>query len=406
MLSPSSTFPHNINKKKALARYYCALRSFMGEEKKEEEKREEEKKEEANGGGGDKKQQEEKKEQEEEPLVLKVDMHCEACARKVTRSLKGFQGVEQVTADCKASKVVVKGKTADPIKVCERIQKKSGRKVEIISPLPKPPEENKVQEAKQEEPPKEEKKDEPPLVVTVVLKIGMHCEACAQVLQKRIRKIKGVESVTIDLANDRVTVKGILDPEKLVVDVYKKTKKQAIVVKDEEKKEEGKKEEEKKEDKETKKEGEEAKEDDQDNKGMDIMKNEYYGPKSYTEYSTYVPQLFSDENPNACSVIFPANFPSLGECHIHVFRVADVAYICFKSSELFSSSSPSSYGSALLVMDKGNRPSNLIHSHRLQSRFASHTAAIRRSCKLLNKISTYQNKLESLEKDHGWIFKL
>ena len=68
--------------------------------------------------------------------------------------------MEQVTADCKASKVVVKGKTADPIKVCERIQKKSGRKVEIISPLPKPPEENKVQEAKQEEPPKEEKKDE------------------------------------------------------------------------------------------------------------------------------------------------------------------------------------------------------------------------------------------------------
>ena len=114
---------------------------------------------------------------------------------------------------------------------------------------------------------------------------------------------EGVESVTIDLANDRVTVKGLLDPEKLVVDVYKKTKKQAIVVKDEEKKEEGKKEEEKKEDKETKKEGEEAKEDDQDNKGMDIMKNEYYGPKSYTEYSTYVPQMFSDENPNACSVM-------------------------------------------------------------------------------------------------------
>ncbi|WOH16275.1 hypothetical protein DCAR_0935825 [Daucus carota subsp. sativus] len=273
-------------------------------EKKEEEKREEEKKEEASGGGGDKKQQEEKKEEEEEPLVLKVDMHCEACARKVKRSLKGFQGVEQVTADCKASKVVVKGKTADPIKVCERIQKKSGRKVEIISPLPKPPEENKVQEAKQEEPPNEEKKDEPPPVVTVVLKIGMHCEACAQVLQKRIRKIKGVESVMIDLANDRVTVKGVLDPEKLVVDVYKKTKKQAIVLKDEEKKEEGKKEEEKKEDNEaTKKEVEEAKEDDQDNKGMDIMKNEYYGPKSYTEYSTYVPQMFSDENPNACSIM-------------------------------------------------------------------------------------------------------
>lgn len=25
-------------------------------------------------------------------IVLKVDMHCEACARKVARALKGFEG--------------------------------------------------------------------------------------------------------------------------------------------------------------------------------------------------------------------------------------------------------------------------------------------------------------------------
>ena len=39
---------------------------------------------------GDKK--EEKKEEEVQEIVLKVDMHCEACARKVTWALKGFQG--------------------------------------------------------------------------------------------------------------------------------------------------------------------------------------------------------------------------------------------------------------------------------------------------------------------------
>lgn len=64
--------------------------------------------------------------------------------------------MEDVTADSKAGKVVVKGKTADPIKVSERIQKKSGRKVQIISPLPKPLEETK-EEPKEE---KEEKKEE------------------------------------------------------------------------------------------------------------------------------------------------------------------------------------------------------------------------------------------------------
>lgn len=79
-------------------------------------------------------------------------------------------GVEDVSTDSKASKVVVKGKTADPIKVCERIQKKTGRKVQLISPLPKPPEENK------EEPPKEAKEEEkkeevqppPPLLVCFI----------------------------------------------------------------------------------------------------------------------------------------------------------------------------------------------------------------------------------------------
>lgn len=59
------------------------------QEKKEEvaaEKKKEEKgKEEEN-----KKKEEEKEEIKE--IVLKVDMHCEACARKVARALKGFQG--------------------------------------------------------------------------------------------------------------------------------------------------------------------------------------------------------------------------------------------------------------------------------------------------------------------------
>ncbi|CAL5408154.1 unnamed protein product [Camellia sinensis] len=312
----------------------------VSKEKKEEEKKNEgEKKEEE--------KKEEKKEEEPQEIVLKVDMHCEACARKVARSLRGFQGVEEVTADCKASKVVVKGKTADPIKVLERIQKKSGRKVELISPLPKPPEDNKEETKEQ---PKEDKKEEPPAVVTVVLKVGMHCEACAQVLQKRIRKIpeqfdpindstqlpinqghlglgplhwldrvascclisvelekidmghESVESAMADLANDQVTVKGIIDPTKLVNDVYKKTRKQASIVKEEEKKEEEKKEGEKKEGGEgEKKEGEEGKGGDEDKK-TDIKKSEYWHPNYAMEYA-YPPQIFSDENPNACAVM-------------------------------------------------------------------------------------------------------
>ncbi|CAI0374302.1 unnamed protein product, partial [Linum tenue] len=270
---------------------------FSVKEKKEEEKK---------GGEEEegKKKEEEKKQDPPPEIVLKVDMHCEACARKVARALKGFQGVEEVSADSKTSRVVVKGKTADPLKVWERLQKKSGRKVELISPLPKPPEEK----PKEEEPPKEDPpKEPPPPVITVVLKIRMHCEACAQGLQKRIRKISGVESVETDMGNGTVTVKGVVEAGKLAEDVYKKTRKQvSIVIKEEEKKEAEEKKEEKEEEK--KKEEEEKKTTEEEEMLKSEIKRSEYWPstsRNYSmEYYSYPPpQIFSDENPNACSLM-------------------------------------------------------------------------------------------------------
>lgn len=60
-------------------------------EKQAEEKKDAKKPEESKDGGDGK----ESKEQAPAPppeIVLKVYMHCEGCARKVRRSLKGFQG--------------------------------------------------------------------------------------------------------------------------------------------------------------------------------------------------------------------------------------------------------------------------------------------------------------------------
>ncbi|KAF5472644.1 hypothetical protein F2P56_009343 [Juglans regia] len=265
----------------------------MGEENKEQEKKEEISSTEEKQVAGEEKMIEDQPQE----IVLKVDMHCVACARKVARALKGFAGVEEVTTDSKAGKVVVKGKAADPIKVCERLQKKSGKKlVEIISPLPKPSEETK--EEKIEEIKKEE---QPPAVITVVLKVRMHCEACAQVLQKQIRKIQGVESVETDLANDQVIVKGVVEPTRLVDYVYKRTKKQASIVKDEEKKEEEKKEDKKEEKKDAEEEG---KGEDDMKISTDIKRSEYWPTSKYlSEYYAYPAQIFSDDNPNACSIM-------------------------------------------------------------------------------------------------------
>lgn len=64
--------------------------------------------------------------------------------------------------DCRIHKVVVKGKKAaeDPLKVVERVHKKTGRKVELLTPLPPPKPEKKEEEKKEEEKPKPEEKEE------------------------------------------------------------------------------------------------------------------------------------------------------------------------------------------------------------------------------------------------------
>ncbi|XP_039001374.1 heavy metal-associated isoprenylated plant protein 7-like [Hibiscus syriacus] len=302
----------------------------MGEEEKKpaEEKKMEEKDGEK---PAEEKKGEELKEETPQEIVLKVYMHCEGCARKVRRCLKGFQGVEDVTTDCKSNKVVVKGEKADPLKVLERVQSKSHRKVELLSPVPKPqaPEEKKSEE---KEKPKPEEKKKEPVPITVVLKVNMHCEACAQEIKKRIQKMKGVESAEADLKSFEVTVKGVFEPPELVAYVCKRTGKQAAIMKQDppeaskddggkEKAEDGKKEEKKDgggEEIKVKKDGadqsteakaaavEEAPVATEENKvAVEVKKNEYnyYPPRHATELYGYPPQMFSDENPNACTLM-------------------------------------------------------------------------------------------------------
>ncbi|KAI3686368.1 hypothetical protein L1987_80043 [Smallanthus sonchifolius] len=262
-------------------------------------------------------------------VVLRVFMHCEGCARKVRRSLKGFEGVEDVITDCKTHKVVVKGEKADPLKVLERVQKKSNRKVELLSPVPNLPAE-KPKKSEQEEPPKSEekpgeKKDELPAPITVVLKVHMHCEACAQDIRKRILRMKGVENALPDLKNSQVAVKGIFPAVELVDYVYKRTGKHAVIVNqdpgktEEDKKEEkkadegGDKKEEKKAENGGEKQEEAAQPDDTAATPSEMKKSEYYYylPPNYHLYPSReaayayppAPQMFSDENPNACSIM-------------------------------------------------------------------------------------------------------
>ncbi|KAL6969615.1 hypothetical protein U1Q18_029325 [Sarracenia purpurea var. burkii] len=95
--------------------------------------------------------EEEKKTEERKP-----DEPKKSRARWEAREERGTQNreanrVEDVQTDCKTHKVVVKGEKADPVKVVERVQRKSHRQVELLSPIPKPPAEDakKVEDQKE-----------------------------------------------------------------------------------------------------------------------------------------------------------------------------------------------------------------------------------------------------------------
>ncbi|CAN6270436.1 unnamed protein product [Urochloa humidicola] len=306
---------------------------------------------------------EEKKEEVPPPeeVEMRVYMHCKGCAKKVKKILRRFDGVEDMIVDFKERKVVVKGKkvAADPTKVVEHVQNKTGHKVELLPPIVPPPKEKKEEEKKEEpkpEPPKPEMKKEPP-VIAVVLKVHIHCEACARWIRNRILKIKGVQSAELDLEASQMTVKGMLEEANLAKCVYQRTGKHVAIIKsepitpqesvggddkaNEEKKVKGseekdKEKEEKKQEGNTDNNGEENRVDVEEDAASIAAANMYmyyypqyafpggyYWPSTMTppgymyqaaypssSYAVYpphhqmmAPQVFSDENPNACSVM-------------------------------------------------------------------------------------------------------
>ncbi|KAK3229871.1 hypothetical protein Dsin_001752 [Dipteronia sinensis] len=179
----------------------------------------------------------------------------------------------------------------------------------------------------------------------VELNVNMHCEACAEQLKRKILKMRGVQTAETELSSEKVIVTGTMDANKLVEYVYRRTKKQAKIVPQpepepekpaEEKKEEGDKpaeeakppEEKKEEDQKPPEQGDDKKkednqeeaskkieDDEQQNMNVNIISSnveeehmkrmmhyyQQYQPL-YVIERTPPPQLFSDENPNACCI--------------------------------------------------------------------------------------------------------
>uniref|UniRef100_A0A1S3XVQ3 Heavy metal-associated isoprenylated plant protein 3-like n=1 Tax=Nicotiana tabacum TaxID=4097 RepID=A0A1S3XVQ3_TOBAC len=83
-------------------------------------------------------------------------------------------------------------------------------------------EENKVE--------KTEEKKEPKPPSPFVLHIDLHCVGCAKKIERSISKIRGVERVMIDMAQNQVTIIGVIEPRQLCARIMNKTKRVAKVL--------------------------------------------------------------------------------------------------------------------------------------------------------------------------------
>ncbi|XP_051124540.1 heavy metal-associated isoprenylated plant protein 4 isoform X1 [Andrographis paniculata] len=194
-------------------------------------------------------------------VVYKAYLHCPKCAHDIKKPLLRIQ----VTGAIDAKKV-------------QTLLQKRCKKVEIIF-------ETKV---KAEEIKKKEN------IKSITLKAYFHCNECEREVRRRLLVHKEIHNVKTDMKAQTITVEGVIENEKLVAYMKKKLHKYAEIKKQEEKKTETKVEVKKK--KET--------EDDGDQKVVkefeEVKKVE---AKPYFIHYVYAPQLFSDENPNSCSIL-------------------------------------------------------------------------------------------------------
>nr|CAB3485039.1 unnamed protein product [Digitaria exilis] len=76
--------------------------------------------------------------------------------------------------------------------------------------------------------------------ITIELKVYMHCDACERKVRRVVNKVEGVETVEIDREENKVTVTGDFEPEKVVKKIKRKTGKRAeILIPEEDEEEEG-----------------------------------------------------------------------------------------------------------------------------------------------------------------------
>ncbi|EOY20551.1 hypothetical protein QUC31_006929 [Theobroma cacao] len=224
--------------------------------------------------------------------VYKVNLHCRQCARKIKKPLIRTQGVHSVDVEIEKGEIKVKG-VIDVIKIHKLIEKLSQKKVELVSPQIKEKAaatQTKVKETQE------------PILSTTLVKVHLHCDKCEQDLRKKLLKHKGIYSVKTDMKAQTLTVQGTIKSDDLLSYIRKNVHKHAEIVSSKTEAKEEKKEAKKDDVKDGAKSSEKTQVTEfKQQEKVEVKSKE--GNTPYFVHYVYAPQLFSDENPNACSIL-------------------------------------------------------------------------------------------------------
>ncbi|OMP02474.1 hypothetical protein COLO4_11057 [Corchorus olitorius] len=145
---------------------------------------------------------------------------------------------ESVKTETGSSKVTVVG-AVDPKVIKEKLENKTKKKVDLVSPQPK--KDDNKEEKKEKKPDKEknpdsdnkqEKKPKEAPVTTADLKVQLkcQCQGCIDKIRKIVSETKGVHDLKVDKQKELVTVKGTMDVKGLAGALKEKLKKHVEIV--------------------------------------------------------------------------------------------------------------------------------------------------------------------------------
>ncbi|PWA81091.1 Heavy metal-associated domain, HMA [Artemisia annua] len=215
--------------------------------------------------------------------VYKANLHCPKCAHDIKKPLMRTPGVHKVDVKHEKNEITVEG-TFEVKKIHERLEKWSRKTVEIVSQDKKSLE---IRETKKE------------TIKITKVKAYMHCDKCEHDLRAKLLKHKGIHNVKTDIKSQTVVIEGTIEAEKIVTYMQKRARKHAEIITEHPPKEkviEKKVETKEKVIVETTKTVEFEEKNKVQAKGKD-------GEVPYFVHYVYAPQLFSDENPNACLIM-------------------------------------------------------------------------------------------------------